>query len=125
MKKLNREFDKIIEAIIDERVEMRKLKESTNSQRVNDFVDVLLDISGSAHIIGRIEMKALIFYMIGVGPDTVVVTLEWVLSELLSNHTMMKRVQGELESTVGKDDQVKPRDLPSMEYLHCVMKETM
>ena len=30
MKKLNREFDKIVELIIDECVEMRKIKESTN-----------------------------------------------------------------------------------------------
>ena len=38
---------------------------------------------------------------------------------------MMKRVQGELESTVGKDDQVKPCDLPSLEYRHYVVKEML
>ena len=59
MKKLNREFNKITEVIINECIEIRNLKDSTNGQCTNDFVDVLLDISGSAHIIGRTEMKAL------------------------------------------------------------------
>ena len=125
MKKLNREFDKFAEEIIDERVEMRKLKESTNGQRANDFVDVLLDISGSDNIISRNDMKALLLDMMNAGTDTSAVTLEWAMSELLRNHAVMKKVQEELQSIVGKDAQVKPCDLPSLEYMHCVVKETL
>lgn len=41
------------------------------------------------------------------------------------NPAVMKTLQEELESAVGKGGRVKPSDLPSLEYLQCVVKETL
>jgi len=63
--------------------------------------------------------------MLTAGTDTGAVTLEWAMSETLRNPAVMKRMQEELESAVGKDGRVKPCDLPCLEYLQCVVKETL
>lgn len=124
MKKLHTEFDALSEEIIHEHIERRK----RDGPAINDFVDVLLDILESANttnIISRNDMKALLFDMLAGGTDTSGATLEWAMSEILRNPAVTKRAQEELESVVGKDARVKPRDLPSLEYLQCVVKETL
>eukprot|EP01018_Ginkgo_biloba_P005302 Gb_29956 [translate_table: standard] len=85
-----------------------------------DFVDVLLDMK-----LRRESIKALILDMLLAGVDTSATTLEWALSELLRNPHIMKKAQQELETVVGKSRRVKESDLLYLEYLHCVVKETL
>ena len=122
MKKVHREFDSLAEEIIVEHIEMKK----QNGQENNDFVDVLLDISESGNLISRNDMKALLLDMLVAGTDTSAATLEWAMLEKLRNPGVMKRMHEELESMVGKDGpRVKPCELPSLDYLQCVVKETL
>jgi len=59
------------------------------------------------------------------GTDTTSSTLEWAMSELLRNPTIMKKVQEEVRSVVGHKSNVEERDVRKMHYLKCVIKETL
>eukprot|EP01018_Ginkgo_biloba_P010776 Gb_08446 [translate_table: standard] len=51
--------------------------------------------------------------------------LEWAMSEMLLNPSLMKKVQDELESIVGLNRMVEESDLPQLEYLKAVVKESL
>ena len=55
--------------------------------------------------------------MLGAGTDTSYVTLEWAMSEMLLNPSMMRKVQEELESVVGLKRKVEESDLPATMYI--------
>eukprot|EP01018_Ginkgo_biloba_P006613 Gb_10643 [translate_table: standard] len=63
--------------------------------------------------------------MLAAGTDTSSATLEWAMSELLLNPSMMKKAQDELQSVVGLNRLVEESDLPQLEYLQVVVKETL
>ena len=89
---------------------------------------MLLDISESpntTNVISRNDMKGIFLDTMNVGSDTSRTTLEWVMSEMLRNPAVMKTLQEELELAVDKDRRVKPCDVPNLEYLQCVVKETL
>ncbi|XP_022851321.1 cytochrome P450 CYP736A12-like [Olea europaea var. sylvestris] len=62
--------------------------------------------------------------MLAASMDTAASTVEWILSELLKNPQVMKKVQKELEEVVSLDRMVEESDLESLEYLDMVVKET-
>lgn len=128
MRKVRREFDALVEEIIDAHTESRKKNERANGGREKDFVEVLLDLSenaSSSNIVSGNDIKALLLEMLMAGTDTTSVTIEWAMFETLKNPAVSKKVQDELVSAVGKDGRVKPRDLPSLVYLQSVVKETL
>jgi cytochrome P450 len=57
------------------------------------------------------------------GTDTSALTVEWGLAELLRNPIVMKKLQTELDTVVGKDRIVMETDLPNLPYLQAVTKE--
>ncbi|KAK8478876.1 hypothetical protein V6N11_045001 [Hibiscus sabdariffa] len=59
------------------------------------------------------------------GTDTSITTSEWMMAEILSHPNEMKKVQQEVRSVVGNKSKVDPEDVPKMEYLRCVVKETL
>lgn len=127
MKKMHRLFDSLTGKIIEEHI----VNGRANGQHGNDFVDVLLDMSERAtdatdrKLSSRNDIKALLFDILAAGIDTSATTIEWAMAEMLKNPAVMKKVHKEIESVVGKRGQVKPSDLPSLEYLQCVVKETL
>ncbi|KAL1568001.1 cytochrome P450 71AU50-like [Salvia divinorum] len=56
--------------------------------------------------------------------DTAASSVEWILSELLRNPTVMKKLQKELEQVVGLKRMVEESDLDQLEYLDMIVKET-
>lgn len=59
------------------------------------------------------------------GTDTSAITTDWAISELMRQPPLMKKLQQELESTVGLDRAVEESDLGKLEYLDCVVKEVL
>ncbi|KAL8544461.1 hypothetical protein ACS0TY_004858 [Phlomoides rotata] len=60
------------------------------------------------------------------GTDTAVTTLEWVMTELLRNPMMMKKLQSEVKGIMnGKQEDIMDEDLEKMQYLKAVVKETL
>ncbi|PIN03020.1 hypothetical protein CDL12_24458 [Handroanthus impetiginosus] len=72
----------------------------------------------------RRHVKAIMLDMLAGSMDTAASSTEWILSELLKNPSMMKKVQKELEEVVGLERMVEESDLEQLTYLEMVIKET-
>ncbi|KAJ0580012.1 putative cytochrome P450 [Helianthus annuus] len=59
------------------------------------------------------------------GADTTVSTLEWAMSLLLNNPSVLKKAQAEIDNYVGQDRRLEESDIPKLPYLGCIIKETM
>lgn len=62
--------------------------------------------------------------MLIAGTDTSSSAVEWAISELIRNPECMERLQGELDTMVGKDRVVSEADFSNLPYLQAVVKET-
>eukprot|EP01018_Ginkgo_biloba_P005438 Gb_01677 [translate_table: standard] len=119
-------FDAFAEKVIDEHVERMKLNEQKEGRK--DFVDVLLEMKEMQSMeieLTRENMKALILDMLIAGVESSANTMEWCMAELLRNPHVMKKAQEEIESVVGKDRRVMESEVPNLEYIQCVVKETL
>lgn len=59
------------------------------------------------------------------GADTTATTLEWVMAELVKNPNLLKRAQQEVRTVVGKKSKIDANDIEKMEFVKCVIKESM
>ena len=59
------------------------------------------------------------------GIDTTATILEWAMAELVKNPSIMKKAQEEVRRVVGKKLEVDETDITQMQYLQCIMKETL
>jgi len=59
------------------------------------------------------------------GTDTTSSALEWAMCELVRNPMIMKKAQEEVRTVVGHKSKVEESDVNKMQYLKCVMKETL
>nr|KYP65357.1 Cytochrome P450 71A1 [Cajanus cajan] len=57
--------------------------------------------------------------------DTTSTTLEWAMAELMKNPNTMEKVQEEVRRVVGNKAEVDENDVKQMNYLKCVVKETL
>ncbi|KAK9119876.1 hypothetical protein Scep_017969 [Stephania cephalantha] len=73
----------------------------------------------------RENIKAIIMDMFIGGTDTTATTLEWAMAELIKSPNAMKKVQGEVRGVVGEKMKVEEDDIQRMDYLKCVIKETL
>ncbi|KAM6600199.1 hypothetical protein CsatA_019808 [Cannabis sativa] len=131
MREVEKRVDDFHIKIIEEH---RKRKAGLSSQGVEngeenneiDFVDVLLSLpgeNGKAHM-DDVEIKALIQDMIAAATDTSAVTNEWAMAEVIKHPRVLRKVQEELDSVVGRTRMVSESDLAHLNYLRCVVRET-
>ncbi|CAN1328838.1 Desmethyl-deoxy-podophyllotoxin synthase [Linum perenne] len=107
LKKLNREFDALLQTIINDRI----AKRSENQ-------DVEVPITNN-------DIKAVLLDMFLGGSDTFAVVIEWALSELMKNPKAMQKLQTEIRKEVGQKGRVDHDDLGQLHYLKLVIKETL
>ena len=108
-------------------------EQASDQQKGNhkDFVDVLLSFVNQpmnprdehVFLMDRRNIKAILTELIAGAFDTSAVTIEWILSELLRNPRVMKKLQEELENVIGIDQMVEEKDLGKLVYLDMVVKE--
>ncbi|GLJ54697.1 hypothetical protein SUGI_1174970 [Cryptomeria japonica] len=118
-------FHLFVERIVDEHFERRK---KFNGLECEDFVDLLLSLSEDESMeikITRDHIKKVMFELLSAATETTASTLEWALSELLRNPLVMKRAQQELDFVIGLNRMVEEPDLPHLQYLQSIVKETL
>ncbi|KAL3637417.1 hypothetical protein CASFOL_018585 [Castilleja foliolosa] len=121
MKALAKVFDDFFEKVIDDHVR------DEDHGRVKDIVDTMMSIMRSRETefqFDRRHVKGIMMDMLLASMDTASSSVEWVLSELLKNPTIMRKAQKELEQVVGLDRMVEESDLDKLEYVDNVVKET-
>ncbi|EOY22276.1 Cytochrome P450 71A1 [Theobroma cacao] len=119
------EIDAFLGQVIEEH---RGLKSHDHMTDKMDFVSIILQLQTD----GMLEMdltqdniKAILLDMFVGGTDTTSTTIEWLMAELLQHPNVMKKVQEEVRSVVGKKSKVDVEDINKMVYLKCVIKETL
>ncbi|GLJ48358.1 hypothetical protein SUGI_1020900 [Cryptomeria japonica] len=120
-KNLHKTFDAFMEKILEEHLQAKGGDEPNR-----DFTDELVELMLEKKFT-RGEVKANMLEMLVAVIDTSSVTVEWAMSEMLSNHpSIMKKVQDEVERVVGKKNKyVQETDLDELEFLRAVVKETL
>ncbi|KAF6164649.1 hypothetical protein GIB67_032877 [Kingdonia uniflora] len=59
------------------------------------------------------------------GTETTSTTIEWAMAELVKNPKIMKKAQDEVRKVVGTKLIVHKIGIHQMEYLKCIIKETL
>ncbi|PRQ51105.1 putative flavonoid 3'-monooxygenase [Rosa chinensis] len=129
LKKVSKMMDQLLDKILDEHEQVSNTKNGKQGQH-GDFVDMLLSLTNQplkpndeqVHFLDRTNMNAI--DMIVVAIDTSATMIVWSLAELLRHPRIMKNLQEELQSVVGMDKLIEESDLPKLDYLSMVVKES-
>ncbi|XP_015882402.3 cytochrome P450 71AP13-like [Ziziphus jujuba] len=116
-----RQFDHLFDQIVNEH--LNPMRENDDHK---DLVDVLLDIQKNGSLEMPLTMdnvKASILDMFAAGTDTIFITLDWGMTELIMNPRVMERAQAEVRRVVRERRVVLESDLPQMHYMKAVIKE--
>ncbi|XP_020230752.1 cytochrome P450 71D8 [Cajanus cajan] len=123
---MHKELDNILQNIISDH--------QTNSnhgkpEAEEDLVDVLLRVQQSANLqipLTINNIKAIIWAdVFGAGSDTSATVLEWVMSELMRNPRVMKKLQAEIREALGGKKTIGESDIHEFGYMKSVIKEIM
>ncbi|KAL2547411.1 Cytochrome [Forsythia ovata] len=123
MKRLVPKFDGIFETMIDQRLKM-----GDNGAENKDFLQFLLQLkdAGDAKMpLTMTHLKSLLMDMVVGGTDTTSNAVEFALAEMMNKPQVMKQVQQELETVVGKDNIIEESHIHKLPYLYAVMKEAL
>ncbi|CAL5001703.1 unnamed protein product [Urochloa decumbens] len=90
-----------------------------------DFLDVLLELVAAGKI-ARENVTTILFDILGAGSDTLAITVEWAMAELLRNPGAMAKARMELDGALGsKETSVGEADAARLPFLQAVVKEAM
>ncbi|XVF49774.1 hypothetical protein PTKIN_Ptkin04bG0041800 [Pterospermum kingtungense] len=126
LKATSSEVDTFFDHIIDEhRSALKTHDESTDKK---DFVSIILQIQKEGMLdmnLNKDSIKAIVQDMFLGGTDTTATLIDWMMAELLRHPNIMKKVQEEVRNVVGYKSKIDVDDINKMEYLKCVIKETL
>ncbi|WMV43681.1 hypothetical protein MTR67_037066 [Solanum verrucosum] len=130
MKVLAKRFDKIFESMIDQRQKMDRNTEmgADVGQESKDFLQVLLKLKDEADSkmpLTMTELKALLMDMVVGGTDTTANVVEFAMAEIMNKPDVLRKLQQELDTVVGKDNIVGESHIQHLPYFYAVMKEAL
>ncbi|KAM4101081.1 hypothetical protein ACJW30_05G116500 [Castanea mollissima] len=117
----HRRFDSFFEKLIEEHLDPTKQKSE------QDVIDVMLSLSNDEKAQfnpTKEHIKAVLMDIVLGGVDTSAITITWVMTELVRNPRVMKKVQAEIRSYIGTKPYVDESELENLQYLKMVLKET-
>ncbi|KAK8495826.1 hypothetical protein V6N11_009614 [Hibiscus sabdariffa] len=124
-RRLTDHFEKLLHLfgrMFDERSELRKSQNSTDS---NDVLDTLLDIiEAGTEELNKTHVLHILLVLFVAGSDTTSSTLEWAMAELLQNPHVLVKAKKEIEQAIGKNNPVEESDIHRLPYLQAIIKET-
>ncbi|KAG6424643.1 hypothetical protein SASPL_115061 [Salvia splendens] len=96
-------------------------RRNTGSSK-NHFVDALLTLQ-EEYQLSEDTVIGLLWDMISAGLETVAITVEWALAELVRNPRVQHKAQEELDRVIGQNRVMTEGNIPNLSYLQCVTKE--
>ncbi|CAL5390295.1 unnamed protein product [Camellia sinensis] len=128
LEKMHKRIDQILENILNEHRERKRMTESGKGEAEEDLVDVLLRIQKHGDLefpLTDNNIKAVILDIFSAGSETSSTIVDWAMSEMLKNPEVMKRAQAEVRSVFDKKGNVDETRLHDLKYLNSVIKETL
>ncbi|XP_026443181.1 cytochrome P450 71A1-like [Papaver somniferum] len=124
-KELNIFFDQIIDDSI--RISSQVDHSHHDKDEKKSFKEILISHAGKNNSSFTREcMKGLIMDMFVGGIDTSATVVDWAMAELIKNPKLMKKAQEEVRRVVGnKTNKVEEHHINQMDYLKCIVKETL
>ncbi|RLN04839.1 hypothetical protein C2845_PM13G19650 [Panicum miliaceum] len=111
--------------VLDDIVDRRLADASSSGKHVRgDFLGALLELM-SAGKITHDTVTTIMFDVFAAGSDTIAVTVEWAMTELLRHPSVMSKVREEIEGALGGKEAVEEPDAVGLPYLRAVVKEAM
>jgi cytochrome P450 len=110
----------ILDGIIDRRMAVA----NGSTEKQGDFLDSLLELVSTGKL-ARGSLTTILSDVIMAGSDTVSLTIEWALAELLRNQSVMAKARAEIQSALGGKVAVDETDAVNLPYLLAVVKEVM
>ncbi|CAL4927253.1 unnamed protein product [Urochloa decumbens] len=126
--------DSILQEIIDERKAIldEKVRSGAADNAEENLVDVLIglqDKGGFGFHLNNSRIKAIILDMFAGGTGTSASAMEWGMSELMRNPSVMKKLQGQIREAFKGKSVVTEADLQgkgsNLRYLKLVIKEAL
>ncbi|WVY92565.1 hypothetical protein V8G54_031653 [Vigna mungo] len=121
MKRLHKRFDVLLSKIIEEHLK-------SSHQRIGkpDFLDIVMKNpeDPSQEGLSLSNIKALLLNLFTAGTDTSTSIIEWAIAEMLKNPNILIRAQKEMDEVVGRQRVLVESDLPKLQYLEAICKET-
>nr|GMD75962.1 cytochrome P450 CYP82D47-like [Ipomoea batatas] len=121
-----------IDCAADRWLKEHRTKRNLKSKEEEDFMDAMLslfdDPSNQTHPLGfdtDVVIKSTCLNMLVAATDTTSVTLTWALSLVLNDYDVLKRIQDELDTHIGKERCIEESDINQLIYLQAVVKETL
>jgi hypothetical protein len=126
MKSIGAEMDGLLEEWMKEHRQNRK---SAKVSADHDFIDVMISMLEEAQIDAQYDpdtiIKSTCINLIAGASDTTSVTLTWALARTMCKPDVLKKVKEELDLHIGKDRRMTDSDIPKLEYLQAIVKETL
>ncbi|KAM5583824.1 licodione synthase [Rosa sericea] len=130
----HKKFDELVEKVIAEREELRKIQkkgDTTEEKDVKSFLDILLDIlegESSENLeveFSRNHVKGLITDLFAASIDTTSISMEWALAELMNHPEVLKKARDEIYRVVKNGRLVGELDVPNLPYIQAIIKESL
>ncbi|PON93625.1 Cytochrome P450, E-class, group I [Trema orientale] len=114
--------DKLIRDIMEEH--KSKVKNDASDAAKQDFIDVLLSLKDKYEL-SEDTITGLLWDIITAGMDTIAISVEWAMAQLVKNPRVQHKAQEELDRVIGPGRAMSESDFPNLSYLQCVAKEAL
>lgn len=94
---------RVLDGIVDRR--LASSASSTDKQQ-GDFLGTLLELMSKGKIT-REDVTTILFDVFTAGSDTIAITVEWTMAELLRNPTAMGKVRAEITGALGGKEAIE------------------
>ncbi|KAJ9559894.1 hypothetical protein OSB04_005054, partial [Centaurea solstitialis] len=104
----------------------RGLNKSAEEKKRKNLIEILLSLQKTEPECYTDEMiRSIMLVMLAGGTGTSISTMEWAMSLLLNNPSVLIKAQAEIDKYVGQDRLIQESDMTNLPYLGCIIKETM
>lgn len=125
MECVDKEFDIVLQDLLDECRKQRLDKEVKKEEKTTLLdVMILLQEKDPEYYTDTLIKGTMLIFIVG-GTDPPANNMEWQLSLLLNHPEVLKKVCAEINTHVGYDRLIMDSDVPKLQYLTNVIKESL
>ncbi|PIN21004.1 Cytochrome P450 CYP2 subfamily [Handroanthus impetiginosus] len=123
LEKVFKDMDSFYQEVIDEHLSPNR-PQSMNGDILDLLIGLREDRSSSVQIDWD-NIKGLLMNIFVAGTDTSAVAITWAMTALVKKPNILKKVQEEIRSLIGKKGRVYEDDIDKLPYLKAVVKESL